>query len=374
MNPRQMRGQAIYTRQDQIERKSDTHYFVKSQSSEGIYDVISLESGWMCSCPDHYYRKVCCKHIHAVEISLGMREVVQAEIIIPQVDLGKCKFCDSSNIHKKGIKKAKKGNLQQFGCKDCGRRFVQNLGFERKRATPEQITMAVDLFWSGLSSRKVSATLKMTGVSTSHITVQNWADEYGTLMEKYLDKITPQVGENWRTDELYLKIKGNRKYLFAMLDSETRFWLAKMVATHKGNDDVSPMFKDAKKKAGKIPTTLISDGAANFHHAWKNQYRAKNFLHKETEHHRHVHFKGDMNNNQMEAFNGATIRHREKVVRGLKKEDSAILTGLRLYHNYVRPHQGLDGDTPADRAGIHIEGDNKWKTIIQNASLHRNSA
>ena len=368
MNPREMRGQAICTKQGQIERKSDTHYFVKSQSSDGIYDVISLESGWMCSCPDHYYRRVCCKHIHAVEISLGMREVVQAEIIIPQIDLGKCKFCDSSNIHKKGIKKAKKGNLQQFKCKDCGRRFVQNLGFERKRATPEQITMAVDLFWSGLSSRKTATTLKMTGVQTSHITVQNWADEYGTLMEKYLDKITPQVGENWRTDELYLKIKGDRKYLFAMLDSETRFWLAKMVATHKGNDDVSPMFKKAEKIAGKKPAMLISDGAANFHHAWKNQYRAKNRLHKETEHHRHVHLQKDMNNNQMESFNGNTLRHREKVIRGLKKEDSALLTGLQLYHNYVRPHQGLDGDTPADRAGIRIEGDNKWMTIIQNAT------
>ena len=367
MNARQMRGQAIYTKQGQIERKSDTHYFVKSQSSDGVYDVISLESGWMCSCPDNYYRRVCCKHIHAVEISLGMREVVQAEITIPQIDLGKCKFCDSPSIHKKGIKKAKKGNLQQFKCKDCGRRFVQNLGFERKRATPEQITMAVDLVFSGLSTRKTAATLKMSGASVSHMTVMNWATEYSGLMEKYLDKITPQVGENWRTDELYLKIKGDRKYLFAMLDSETRFWLAKMVAEHKGNDDVAPMFKKAEKIAGKKPAMLISDGAANFHHAWKDQYRAKNRLHKETEHHRHVHLQKDMNNNQMESFNGNTLRHREKVIRGLKKEDSAILTGLRLYHNYVRPHQGLNGDTPADRAGIRIQGNNKWMTIIQNA-------
>ncbi len=29
---------------------------------------------------------------------------------------------------------------------------------------------------------------------------------------------------------------------------------------------------------------------------------------------------------------------------------------------------GLDGDTPADRAGIEIRGDNKWKTIIENTS------
>ena len=80
--------------------------------------------------------------------------------------------------------------------------------------------------------------------------------------------------------------------------------------------------------AGKIPSNLISDGATNFHHIWKAQYKAKNFLHKEIEHHRHVHFKGDMNNNQMESFNGHTLRHREKVIGGIKKGDSAIITGM----------------------------------------------
>ena len=41
---------------------------------------------------------------------------------------------------------------------------------------------------------------------------------------------------------------------------------------------------------------------------------------------------------------------------------------MQIHNNYIRPHQGLDGDTPADRSGIIIQGDNKWKTIIQNAS------
>ena len=217
--------------------------------------------------------------------------------------------------------------------------------FDDQTATPEQITMAVDLVFSGLSTRKTAATLKMSGASVSHMTVMNWATEYSGLMEKYLDKITPQVGENWRTDELYLKIKGDRKYLFAMLDSETRFWLAKMVVEHNGNDDVAPMFKKAEKIAGKKPAMLISDGAANFHYAWKDQYRAKNRLHKETEHHRHVHMKKDMNNNQMESFNGNTLWQREKVTRSLKKDDSAILSRLRLYHNFVRSHLGLPDNT-----------------------------
>ena len=203
---------------------------------------------------------------------------------------------------------------------------------------------------------------------------RNWAREYSDLMDRFMDKITPRVGGQWRTDEIFLMIMGNRRYLFAMLDSDTRYWLAKMVAERKGNDDVAPLFKKAKEVAGKVLERLISDGAANFGHAHRKQYAPKNFLHKDSEHVRHIHMAGDMNNNQMESFNGNTVRLREEATRGLKREDSAILTGLRLYHNFVRPHLGLPGNiTPGEAAGIHIEGDNKWKTIIQNAARQRDA-
>ena len=55
-------------------------------------------------------------------------------------------------------------------------------------------------------------------------------------------------------------------------------------------------------------------------------------------------------------------------MRGLKKQDTKILTGYQIYHNYVKPHEGLEGKTPAEASGIKIEGHNKWITVIQNAS------
>lgn len=42
-------------------------------------------------------------------------------------------------------------------------------------------------------------------------------------MNEYLEKIKPNVSDTWRADELYVKIHGNMKYLFALLDDETRF-------------------------------------------------------------------------------------------------------------------------------------------------------
>lgn len=93
---------------------------------------------------------------------------------------------------------------------------------------------------------------------------------------------------------------------------------------------------------------------------WQNNWQTN------TIHIRHIALHGDRNNNKMERLNGE-IRDREKVLRGLKKAKSPLLSGYQIYHNYVRPHMGLDGKTPAEVCGIEIQGDNKWLTLIQNA-------
>ena len=59
-------------------------------------------------------------------------------------------------------------------------------------------------------------------------------------------------------------------------------------------------------------------------------------------------------------------------MRTLEKSDTPILSGMQIFHNYIRPHEALKGKTPAEVAGIKIQGENKWLTIIQNAS--RNTA
>ena len=70
---------------------------------------------------------------------------------------------------------------------------------------------------------------------------------------------------------------------------------------------------------------------------------------------------------------GEELEHRQDMLGEVIEEaknrgDSPIITGMQIHHNYIRTHMGLNGDTPADRAGIKINGKNKWITIIQNAS------
>lgn len=110
--------------------------------------------------------------------------------------------------------------------------------------------------------------------------------------------------------------------------------------------------------------TFITDGLATYHDAYKKEFWT--LKGPRTEHIQHITLKGDRNNNKMERFNGE-VRNREKVIRGLKKDDTPILRGYQLFHNYIRPHEALEGKTPAEACGIKVEGENKWITLIQNA-------
>src|SRR5713101_7179776 len=150
------------------------------------------------------------------------------------------------------------------------------------------------------------------------------------------------------------------------MDDQTRFWIAQQVADTKYTSNVRPLLQKGKELSNKRPNTFITDGAPNFHDAFNKEF----FTLKDprTRHISHIRLQGDHNNNKMERLNGE-VRDREKVMRGLKKANTEILRGYQIYHNYFRPHMALNGKTPAEKCGIIIEGDNKWKTVIENARI-----
>ena len=367
---REVKGKQI-AELGQVRRAPDGTYRVKSQSGNGEYEIMHTELGFVCSCCDFMYRQhrgVVCKHIYAVEFSTALREEVQkaavVQVIQPLSSLN-CKKCNSENVVRDGIRRNKKsGDIQRYRCNDCLTYFTINRGFEGMHATPQLITSAMQLYFTGESLRGVQAFLRLQGLKVSHQTVYNWIGKYVKLMEGYLEKIRPQVSGTWRTDELYLKVKGSPKYLYALMDDETRFWIAQQVSGQKYTEDVRPLFREGVEVAGKKPDMLISDGARNFQEAYKKEYWSR--VAPRTSHIRHVHLAGDHNNNKMERLNGE-LRDREKVMRSLKKMDSIIIKGMQQNHNYFRGHMGLEGKTPAEAAGIVIKGHNKWITVIQNA-------
>jgi putative transposase len=361
---REQKGNDIAKADGQVKRIDEHSYKVKSQTSDNEYDVLNTELGFICSCCDHVYRGVKCKHIYAVQFSLELRKKVESSIVIQPVNSLACRYCNSDKVVKKAIRHNKYGDIQRYLCKVCGKRFSFNVGFEKMHATPQVITSAIQLYFTGESFRNVQKFLRLQGVNVSHMGVYKWIEKYVSLMNKYLEQVKPNVSDIWRTDELYLKVKGDTKYLYALMDDQTRFWIAQQVADSKYSQDIQPLFKEGKEIAGKKPKVLISDGARNFHDAYRKEFfTLKN---PRTKHVQQIRLQGQHHNNKMERMNGE-VRDREKTMRGLKKIDTPILTGYQIFHNYLRPHEGLEGKTPSEACGIKIEGENKWVTLIQNS-------
>jgi len=237
-----------------------------------------------------------------------------------------------------------------------------NIGFEKMKHNPQAVTTAMQLYFSGESLRNTANSLKLLGVEVTHKTVFMWIRKYVKLMKEYTESIVPKVGDTWRADEIYMKVKGNMKYLFSMMDDETRFWIAQEVAESKHKHDARKLFIQARRLMKRQPKTFITDGLPTYSVTAKQVF-------PNAKHIRHIRLQGDHNNNKMERMNGE-IRDREKTMRGLKTKETEILQGYQLYHNFIREHQAI-GKTPAEACGIKVEGKNKWKTLIQNASLHQ---
>lgn len=74
-----------------------------------------------------------------------------------------------------------------------------------------------------------------------------------------------------------------------------------------------------------------------------------------------------MTNNRIERLNG-TLRERVEVQRGRKSINAPIAEGQRIQYNFVKPHQALNGKTPAEKAVIDLKlKGNKWEELIKRA-------
>ena len=58
------------------------------------------------------------------------------------------------------------------------------------------------------------------GYVVDHSTVQRWVVHYAPRIEKAFRKTKKRVGNRWRLDETYVKIKGEWKYLYRAVDKQ----------------------------------------------------------------------------------------------------------------------------------------------------------
>ena len=375
MNARQQRAKQIMETKGHCSQINANSFSVRSQTNpENRYMVKITAGGLICECPDNKFRKADCKHIKIVLEIVKNNKCRKNNTfrIMERSQLKLCKYCDSGRLKKAGMRKTAKGNVQRYACLDCKKRFTANFGFESMRHDTRTITQAIQMYYQGMSVRDIADNLEMMGIDINYSSVYDWVAKYSRTVSDYLENVVPRTNGRTmiRADEIWIKIRGEQKYLFASMDDDTRYWLASDMAHTKFQHNADKLLELTKEKIGKAPAHFVTDGLPAY------MKSSKKVFGKKTNHIRHIHITGKRdrdNNNKMERLNGE-IRDREKVFRGLKKFDTPLIDGLKAYYNFTKKHGSLNGKTPAEQALIEVDGKNKWITLIQNASLHRENS
>jgi transposase-like protein len=62
------------------------------------------------------------------------------------------------------------------------------------------------------------------------------------------------------------------KYLFALMDDETRFWIAQEVADSKDKHDARNLLRMAKEATRNKPLTFMTDGLPVYRDAYMKEF------------------------------------------------------------------------------------------------------
>lgn len=239
-----------------IQRLNKLTYRVKSESNhDKWYTVINTyKEGWTCDCPDFTFRRVECKHIHAVKFSKLLRKKIYFDTFVGippiQSKIGEiiCQKCGSTNYKKFGIRHNKdSGDIQRYLCKECNYRFIVNPAFENCKASAKIITAAIDLYFKGVSLRKAADHLKhLYNFEVDYSSICRWIRKFVDLVQPYVDGLVPKTGGVYHVDEMLLHVRkenneqtmdhseenhthkffhNHYSWLWNLMDSTTRFWI-----------------------------------------------------------------------------------------------------------------------------------------------------
>ena len=275
-----------------------------------------------------------------------------------------CKYCQSENV----VKHGKANNKQRYLCKDCGHKFIEGSDFPRMRNESCIISSSIDLYFEGLSVRKIQTQIeKLYGVHVSQVTVMNWTMKYSTLVSKYVETLNPQLLGVYHVDETAIKCKGVQKWFWEIIDEQTKFLVAGHLSASRTTEDAVRLFEKSIKVAKRKPVSIYCDGLPAYVDGYNKVFRT---MRKDTrpELIRSVGIRNIHNQNAVERLH-STLIDRLKPTRGLKGEETVrtLLEGWVVHYNYVRKHQTLKM-TPAQASGINMKND--WHLLVKEATKY----
>ncbi len=282
----------------------------------------------------------------------------QNQVIQPKNQKKMCKYCQSMNTRKYGFVEG----IQTYFCNDCRRKFKVDDRLYRMKTSYIQVASALDDYYKGNSINEIRDSLNVHYNNLpSSKTVYGWIVKYTDDVSKRFRDYHPEVGNVWIADETVLEIDGKNVWMYDIIDEKTRFLLATQITTSRTTEQAQALMEKAEKRAGKRPRLVITDKQNSYLDGIELAYGA------DTEHAQGSPFALTDDTQLIERFH-STLKERTKVMRGLKSVETAIqfIDGYLAYYNYMRPHESLDGRTPAEVAGIDYTV-KSWADVIRTA-------
>jgi transposase-like protein len=186
-----------------------------------------------------------------------------------------------------------------------------------------------------LSLRDLVEMMGERGLSLAHTTIMRWVRHYTPEFEKRWRGYALAVGQSWRVDETYVKIRGEWSYLYRAVDRvgrtvDFRLSARRDVAAAKA------FFRKAIKTHKRPPQTITLDGYAASHRAVR-ELKADGSLPKDTKQRSSKYL-----NNLIEQDH-RRVKQRIAVMLGFKQFRHAAITiaGIELMHRIRKGQFGL---------------------------------
>lgn len=284
-----------------------------------------------------------------------------------------CPNCNSENIIKWTKRKTQnRGIIQRYKCKDCSKYFTIDDGFFRMRNSPKKITLSIDLFYRGVSTRKVQEHLQaFYPHNSSNVTIYNWVVKYSKMISIFTDKLKINGGQEVQVDEMEYKTKGEKSWFIDSIDCKTRYMVASNYFKQRTTENINVIMKRTKYKTQGNVTTITTDGFNAYIKSVKKTFGYNNKLHQFNVYHNvNISSNDGQFNIYIERLHNS-VRERTKTFRGFHGSiDSAnsIMKGYEIFYNFIRKHQTI-GCCPYELAtDLKLDNPNKWLGLIEMAN------
>ncbi|SDD85206.1 putative transposase [Streptomyces prasinopilosus] len=109
-----------------------------------------------------------------------------------------------------------------------------------------------------LSFREVEELMLERGVLVPHETVRRWCAKFGQAYSNGLRRRRPRPSDTWHLDEVFIKINGERKYLWRAVDADGNV-PGILVQSRRDTAAARRFFRRLLKKTRTVPRVIVTD-------------------------------------------------------------------------------------------------------------------